>query len=153
MKSTMNWRLKASLFCYTLFLLLTITFSVFYLFRTEFMPYHAAAVGQNWSEVNPAFQSLILGLMKAVGAAWLSLSIAITILLIKYFKQGIRWAFWAIPAIALIPVLVNLYVAINMALNTPASPPWKVAAFNGILLLVGFILSMLPEAKMNFTEE
>ena len=117
------------------------------------MPYHASAVEQNWTEVNPAFQILILALMKAVGGGWLSASIAIIILLFKPFKQGIRWTYWAIPAIGLPPMLVNLYVAINVALNTPGSPPWALAALGIILLLVGFILSIIPEAKVNSTEE
>ena len=73
--------------------------------------------------------------------------------LFKPFKQGLRWTYWAIPAIGLPPMLVNLYVAINVGLNTPGSPPWALAALGIILLLVGFILSMIPEAKVNSTEE
>jgi len=153
MESTMNWRLKVSFFCYILCSILAITFSLTYLFRSEFMPYHASAVEQNWTEVNPAFQILILALMKAVGGGWLSASIAIIILLFKPFKQGIRWTYWAIPAIGLPAMLVNLYVTINVALHTPGSPPWALAALGIILLLVGFILSMIPEAKVNSTEE
>ena len=149
MESTMNWRLKASLFFYILFVLITIPFSFVYLIQTEFMPYHATAVVQDWAEVSPAFQSLILGLMKAAGGAWLSIDIAITILIIKIFRQGILWAYWAIPAIGLPSALVNSYVGINMTLNTPASPPWAIPVLAALLLLFGFILSMTPGAKLD----
>ena len=148
----MNLRLKASFCCYMLLLLQAITFSLIYLFRSEFMPFHASAVEQNWSEVDPAFQILILALMKAVGGGWLSISIAVSILLFRPFKQGMRWAYWAIPAVGLPPMLIILYLQINVALNTQSSPPWVFSVLGIILLLVGFILSMVPETKMNSAE-
>ncbi|PVV14325.1 MAG: hypothetical protein B6D72_04140 [gamma proteobacterium symbiont of Ctena orbiculata] len=146
MESRRNWRLKASFACYTLFLIITIVFAFIYLFRSEFMPYHALAVGHSWSETAPAYQNLIIGLMKAVGGGWLSIAIAISVLLIKPIKQGEHWAYWAIPAIGLPPALINLYVAVNMALNTPASPPWVFAALAILCLLGGFVLSSKKEA-------
>lgn len=42
-------------------------FGAIYLTRSEFMPYHAAAVGQSWGEVAPGFQVLLLAMMRAVG--------------------------------------------------------------------------------------
>lgn len=148
MESTINWRLKASLFFYILFVLITIPYSFVYLLQPEFMPHHAAAAGQNWTEVDPAFQSLILGLMKAAGGAWLSIGIATTILIIKIFKQGTLWAYWAIPAIGLPSALVNSYIGINMTLNTPASPLWEIPVLAVLLLLFGFVLYMIPAAKL-----
>ena len=85
----MNWRLKLSFFCYMFSLILAVTFSLIYLFRPEFMPYHADAVGQSWSEVDPAFQILILALMRVTGGGMLAMSCAIGILLLKVFRQGI----------------------------------------------------------------
>jgi len=70
MGSAMNWSSRASILCYILFLLFTITFSVIYLFRQEFMPWHVAIVEHDWAEIAPGIQSLILGLMKALGGAW-----------------------------------------------------------------------------------
>jgi hypothetical protein len=80
--------------------------------------------------------------MKAVGAAWLSLSIAISILLYNPFRRGERWSYWAILFILLPADVVNLWVAINMSLNTPASPPWEIVAFKAALLMAGFGLSI-----------
>ncbi len=113
------------------------------------MSHHATAVGQNWAEVSPAFQGIILGLMKAAGGGWLSIDIAIIILIIKIFKQGTLWAYWAIPAIGLPSALVNSYIGINMTLNTPASPLWEVPVLAVLLLLFGFVLYMIPAAKLD----
>jgi len=44
MESKMNLRLKVSFCCYILILLQAITFSVIYLLRSEFMPFHASIV-------------------------------------------------------------------------------------------------------------
>lgn len=142
MKSTMNWQLKVAFFCYVAIILLTGAFAIVYLYRGEFMPYHSEVVGQNWSEISPALQHVILGLMQAVGAAWLSLAIAASILLYKPFRRGERWSFWGIFFILLPAEIVNLWVVVNMSMNTAASPPWEIVAFKAVLLLVGFSLSI-----------
>ena len=149
MGSRMNLRLKVSFCCYMLILLQAITFSLIYLFRSEFMPFHASLVEQNWSEVDPAFQILILALMKAAGGGWLSISIAVSILLFKPFRQSKRWAYWAIPAVGLPPMLIILYLQISVAQKTPSSPPWVLSVTGIILLLVGFFLSIVPKTKVN----
>lgn len=153
MKSTMSLRLKTSFFCYMLILPQAITFSLIYLFRSEFMPFHASIVEQNWSEVDPAFQILILALMKVAGGGWLSIVIAVSILLFGPFRKGKRWAYWAVPAVALPPMLIILYLQINVSLNTQSSPPWVFSVLGLILLLAGFILSMVPETKVNSAEQ
>jgi len=51
-------------------------FGAIYLFRGEFMPYHAVAVGMAWSEVPHPFQILTLALLKGVGGLWITLAVA-----------------------------------------------------------------------------
>jgi hypothetical protein len=147
MKGKMIGRLKVAFLCYLLALPFPLIFGLIYLFRSEFMPYHAVAVGQSWSEVDPAFQILILALMRATGGGLLVTACAIGALLFKPFRQGIRWAYWAIPVIGLISSLSSLYATVYVARSTPASPPWKAAALVTILLVIGFILSVIPKAK------
>ena len=143
----MNWKLKVAFFCHLLAALLLVTFGVTYLLRSEFMPYHAVAVGKGWTEVEPAFQILILNLMKVTGGGFLASALAMIILLLKALREGQRWSFWAIPIIGLMASLSSLYATINVGLNTPASPPWMAAALGTVLLIVGFIFSVLPDAK------
>jgi hypothetical protein len=111
------------------------------------MPYHAVAVGQSWAEVNPSFQILILALMKVTGGAWLATALGVGILLFIPFKQGKRWTYWAIPAIGLPTSLTSLYATLYVARNTPASPPWIAAACGTLLLVIGFLFSVIPTDK------
>ena len=147
MKSRMSGRQKVTFLCYLLAVSLLIVFGLMYLFRSEFMPYHAVALGASWSELDPAFQILLLALMRVVGGGFLATACAMGILLLKPFRQGIRWAYWAIPAIGLVASFASLYATIYVTRNTPASPPWIAAALGALLLVMGLILSLVPEAK------
>ena len=153
MKSSMSLKLKVSLALYIIFIVFSLGFSFAYLIRAEFMPYHAAAIGMNWSELDPAFKDLILGLMKATGAGWLSAVIAMSILLVIPFRNGETWSYWAIPLIPLPALLVNIYVATNMLLHSPAKPPWQVLVLNTALLLLAFVLSMTARTNVNVSTE
>lgn len=147
----MSWNLKITFSCYLVGVLFLLGLAFTYLFRSEFMPYHAVAVGQSWADVDPAFRVLISALMKVAGGAWLATALAIGILLLIPFRKGMRWAYWAIPAIGLPTSLSSLYATIDVARNTPASPPWMAAAFGTLLLVIGFLLSVIPgnQAKRN----
>lgn len=101
----------------------------------------------------PAYQILVLALMKAAGGGWLSISIAVSILLFGPFRQGVRWTFWAIPAIGLPALVVNLYITIYVTLKTPGNPPWQLNAVGIILLFIGFVLSITTETKARTTLE
>nr|VFK39111.1 MAG: hypothetical protein BECKSD772F_GA0070984_103326 [Candidatus Kentron sp. SD]VFK44654.1 MAG: hypothetical protein BECKSD772E_GA0070983_104123 [Candidatus Kentron sp. SD]VFK46261.1 MAG: hypothetical protein BECKSD772F_GA0070984_12881 [Candidatus Kentron sp. SD] len=143
----MRGKLKVAFSCYLLTLPLLMAFGLMYLFRPEFMPYHAVAVGRNWSEVDPGFQILILDLMKVAGGGLLATACAMGILLFKPFRQGARWTYWAIPAIGWTLCLPLLYATVHVARNTPASPPWMAIVLGILLLVAGFLFSMIPEAK------
>jgi hypothetical protein len=138
----MNWKLKVSFYCYLIASMVLITIGLIYLVQSEFMSYHAVAVGKNWSEVDPSFQILILALMKVTGGGFLASGFAIVIILFKAFKNKQPWAFWAIPVIGLITAISSLYATITVAQNTPASPPWIAAAVGLVLIASGFIFSI-----------
>jgi hypothetical protein len=152
MKGTMSGTLKAAFLCYLLSLPLLYIFGLIYIFRSEFMPYHAVAVGQSWSEVDPAYQVLILALMKVAGAGLLGIAFSINIFLFKFFRHGIQWSFWAIPITGSFASLSTLYATIYVSQNTPASPPVLAASLGFILLILGFILSLLSTKTNKFKE-
>jgi hypothetical protein len=149
MKRNTNIRLRLAFACYLLELPPLIIFGVVYLTRSAFMPYHAVAVGQSWPEVDPAFQVLILALMRVAGGGFLAAAVAMGILLFKPFRQGRRWAYWAIPAVGLISTLSSLYATAYVTWNTPASPPWIAAGLGVLLLCTGFILSWPSMTRKN----
>jgi hypothetical protein len=152
-KSSMNWRLKIAFACYLLVTLMLVIFALVYLFRSEFMPYHAVAIGQNWREVEPPIQILIMALMKVTGGGWLAVALAIGIMLFIPFRNGMRWAYFAIPVIGLTTSLTTLFVTLYVTFNTPATPPWTSAAIATLLLVVGFIFSVLPAPKVKHGEK
>jgi len=143
----MSKKMKVAFGCHLLVLLSIGLWGVVYLFRTEFMPYHAIAVGKTWTQVDPAFQILLLALIRRVGGASIAIAMAMGILLFIPFRQGIRWARWAVPAVGLVAQLTALCVMLSVTLNTPATPPWKGVPLFMVLLVAGFILSLEPEKK------
>jgi hypothetical protein len=147
MRSVMSIRMKIGFWCHLLATLLIGIAGLIYLFRLQFMPYHAIAVGKTWVEVNSAFQILLLALIRVVGGAWIATALAMGILLFIPFRQGMRWARWSVPAIGLVAELPALYVTLSVTLNTPATPPWKAVVLSMVLLVAGFILSLEPEKK------
>ena len=142
MKGVMSKRMKVAFCCHLLAILGLAIVGLIYLFRSEFMPYHAVAVGRNWAEVESPFQILILALVKAFGGTNFSTALSMGILLFIPFRQGIQWARWAIPAIGYAAELPSLYVTLTVTLNTPATPPWKAVVLVMVLLLIGLILSL-----------
>jgi len=143
----MSIRMKVGFWCHLLATFLIGIIGLIYLFRSEFMPYHAIAVGKTWAEVDPAFQILLLALIRVLGGAWIATALAMGVLLIIPFIQGIRWARWAVPAIGLVAEIPGLYATLSVTLNTPATPPWKGVVLIIVLLVAGFILSLEPEKK------
>ena len=149
MSSVMSKRMKISFCCHLLAILGSTIVGLIYLFRTEFMPYHAVAVGRNWAEVDPAFQILLLALIRAFGGASFSIALAMGIILFIPFRQGFLWARWAIPSIGYAYQLPSLFVTLSVTLNTPATPPWKFVILAMVLLLVGLVLSLGSADKAN----
>ena len=70
-----------------------------YLFRGQFMPYHADALGLTWSQVGSELQVLLVALMQVAGAGWLALALALLLLLVWPFRSGHRWARLGIPTL------------------------------------------------------
>lgn len=138
----MSFRMRMAFVCYLLGILLLVVFGVVYLIRTEFMPYHAVAVGKQWAEVPSAFQVLTLALMRSVAGGFLGVAFLMFILLVIPFRQGQRWAQWTIPAGGMIISAGSLYSTVSVALNTPANPPWIAGVAGMVLMGGGFLFSL-----------
>ena len=139
----MSTSMKVAMVSYSMAVVLLAVFGLVYLFRPEFMPYHADAVAREWSAVEEPFQVLFLALMRVAGGGWLAAAAAISILLIHPFRRGQKWVRWAIPVIGLTVSLPTLYATAYVRRYTPAEPPWIAALAGILLLLAGFIASLL----------
>jgi hypothetical protein len=118
-------------------------FAFLYVFRQEFMPYHANAVNESWAQVDPKMQVLILALMRVSGGGWLGVSIAMTILLFKYCKTDQLWLMTSLFFIGLAIVVPTLLATLLVKNHSGSNPPWIAAAFAIFLLLVGWILALI----------
>jgi len=137
----MDFRTKLGFGCYLLMLILCGVFGLLYLFSTQFMPYHAVAVGVTWKDLAPAYRILILALMKAVGAGFLGSLIAGLFILFIPFRSGFPWANWALLIIGLVISIPSLYAMLTVRWFTPASPPWVVPLIGMLSTVAGFALS------------
>jgi hypothetical protein len=129
--------------CYVLSLLMATAFGVTYLTRSKFMPYHSDALQLSWDEVDPNLRTLLLALMRAAGGGWLGVSLSVALLLWFPFRAGEGWALYAIPVVGLAAALPSLYATLYVRGRTAASPPVNLTAAAIVLLVLGFILSIV----------
>jgi hypothetical protein len=139
---------KIALFCYLVAIAGPGIFGFIFLFRGEFMPYHAEAVGMPWAQVPRPFQILIMALLKLAGGAWLTVAVAELVLLLIPFRQGARWALWAVPLLGLLHYAGVCIAMAHVTLNTSAAPPWVATIASAVLLLVGAALSIPRRATL-----
>ena len=137
----MSTNMKIAFGCYLTAIAGLGAWGVVYLLRSDFMPYHAVAVGMPLSEVPHPFQVLILTLYKLTGAAWVVLALSLLVLLFGPFKQGVLWARRAIPALILIQGAGVMNAMGYITLNSPATPPWTFTIAVIALTIVGFFFS------------
>lgn len=133
----------AATVCYALAVLVAMAFGVVYLTRSRFMPYHSDALQLSWDELDSQLQALLLALMRAVGGGWLAVSLSVAFLLVFPFRAGETWARYAIPLVGLAAALPTLYATLHVRSRTPASPPVNLVVVAILLLIVGFIISLV----------
>ncbi|MBN1429585.1 MAG: hypothetical protein JXB07_14540 [Anaerolineae bacterium] len=133
----------AAFVVYALSVLLFCVFGIFYLVRSQFMPYHQEAVGKPWHQLDSRLQALLIGLMRTAGGGLLATGVAIAILLLTPFRAGEPWAKYAIPVIGLVGAIPSLYATMMVRSRTQAHSPVAASAAGVGLLVLGFVLSLL----------
>jgi hypothetical protein len=136
----MSIRGKAAAVSYSIVALISLVLGSIYLFSSQFMPYHAAALGTSWAALEPAEQTLILALMRVSGGGWVAVGIALAVLVAVPFRQGQAWAVWLLPLLGLVFYLPNLYATVRVTLDTPATAPWYGNLGGIVALLAGYAL-------------
>ena len=140
----MNVAFSLAVIAYVAGVVLIIAFSIKYLVRTDFLPYHAVAVGRSWGEVDPRMQVLLLALIRMVGSLLFAVALAELMLLNLAFFSSLRirdlvtlqvlCLFAGIP-----PVAVTLYVR----RRTGAATPVRICLLGLALPMAGFALAIL----------
>lgn len=132
-----------ALIFYAISAALLVVFGVVYLTCSEYMPYHRAALGLDWKDLNPPLQTLLITLLRVAGGGFLASGLGIGIILGFPFRSGEPWATYAILVIGLTVAIPTLYATIVMRRRTPASPPVAAGAVGVGSIVVGFILSLV----------
>lgn len=137
----MNTKTKIAFGCYLVAITIIASISLSYLFTPHLLPFHEQAIGTNWSDLPPGFQTQFLSLMKVAGGGYLATAIALGVLLFIPFRRGENWARQAIPAIGIPAILIINYAGLTVILNTPGRPPLVWGPIVTIFLVAGFIIS------------
>lgn len=131
-------RIAALLYAVTA--LVSLVLGGIYLLRSSFMPYHAAALGKGWGELDLATQTLLKALMEVAGGGWLALGALVLALVAFPIRRGERWARLAAPAALLLFYVPTLLATLSVLQQTPASPPWRLNAVACLCAVVGLVL-------------
>ena len=95
-----------------------------YLTRSEFLFYHAQAVGMAWEAVPVNTRLLMLAMIHMVGALGLGAGCALVAILAVAFRRGELWADWTIPTVLFIWEAAGLQTSSDLAAKTGAHTPW-----------------------------
>lgn len=136
----MDLRSRLALLCYGAAGLASLVLGVVYVVRSEFMPYHAEAVGSDWAMVPEGTRALITALMNVVGAAWIIVGCLILALVSIPFRSRVNWARWTLPVMIVIHYGSILAVTLQVQAATGAHTPWLMNAFAVAVGITGLLL-------------
>lgn len=125
---------------YGIIAFVSLTLGSIYLLRDSFLPYHAEALQQQWSELDTSLQVLILALMDVAGAGWIALGLVVLALILGPFRAEQRLVRFLIPVAILVFYIPTLIATLNVTNLTPATAPWYGNTIAIIAALLGFIL-------------
>jgi len=113
-----------------------------FVLSNEFMSFHSDVIQTPWDELEPAAQTLFLGMMRTEGAGFLAAAVAIAVLLLIPYRQGQAWSSWAMTAVGVVEHGPTLAANYHVATVTSASPPWQLPLLGIALLFLGLFLSL-----------
>ena len=147
MAVTMNRRDLASFVAHGIPTVGLLLQGLLYVTTTRFMPYHAEALGVAWEALPANYQGFLLGVIKAMAAGSIGVTLALIIMLVGPFRQGEAWARWAVPLVGTTFTVLTAYAAYTIDVRTPASPPWRLTCVLAALYLIGAALSYWPSHR------
>ncbi len=111
-----------------------------YIFRGEFMPYHAQALNTEWAALDMETQTLLLALLDVAGAGWAVTGFLVLVLVVVPFRTGASWSRWTIPAALVLLYVPILLATLRVLADTLATPPWYGNALALLATAVAFVL-------------
>jgi hypothetical protein len=111
-------------------------FGLLYSFCPTLLPYHERALGMTHAQLQPKVAGLFLTMMRVIGVSFLSIGVALALLIAGPFRKGDRWAWWIILFMGLICLVPLLFITLNVGLFSP----WWVVGICIILEIVALVI-------------
>lgn len=143
----MNIYHKTSFALFSLIALALIATGVTYLTAPTIMPYHLVAMETTWQGLSQGVQTMSINFMKSVSAGFLSVGLAVLILLAVPFKKGEKWSAFAILALVLTQVGIIATRTYDVGANTMANPPLLPLLTVLALAIVATVLALLEKQQ------
>ena len=113
------------------------------LLSKKFIPFHEAAAGKPWDQVDRPLQFVIIALMRVSGLGFLVVALLLMVFpTVNYFKPD-PFVRFAIPSITFL-YCAGLFLA-NYYLykQSKTSTPWKGALLAMVIIIIGIAISSL----------
>lgn len=117
---------------------MTIISGFIYLFSPGIMFYHETFLGMTHEQLEPKVAALFLSLMRVVGATFLSIGVALAMLVKDALTKRDGRAWQTILVMSLIYLVLVLFITLSVGLFTP----WWLIGIMLILVIAAMSLSM-----------
>ena len=124
--------------------LLLMGFGIRYYFGNELMGYHLVALGVPWESLPDSVRLLFVEFMHGAGAGFITVSLAMLVILFLPFRRGERWAELALPALGLIVNGLMSFILCGIMAKTAAEPPLEALMVSSGVIAVAAALTLLP---------
>jgi len=113
------------------------------IFSKKFLPFHEEAAGTSWESIDARLQNVIITILRISGLGFLTIFLILAVFsIINYFKPDPVIKF-SIPAISLIYCFGLFLFNFQLFKQTKAKTPWLGSLIAMIMILAGFIISIL----------
>lgn len=123
--------------------LISLTMAYKSIFSTRFIPFHEKAAGKTWDQVDNGLQSVIIALMRVSGLGFLVVALLLIIFpLFNYYYKN-SFIQYAVPMISLVYCFGLFLFNYQLHTKTNAETPWKRSLYAALVILIGFIISLV----------
>jgi len=113
------------------------------IFSKKYLPFHEEAAGMSWDSIDKRLQNVIITILRISGLGFLIIFLFLSVFsIINYFKHDPLIKF-SIPAISLIYCFGLFLFNFQLFRRTKAKTPWIGSIIAMIMILSGFVISIL----------
>ncbi len=116
-----------------------------YLSLNEFMPYHAEALQVGWTDLNPNYRGLILGLIRGLGGGAFVAGFAILFMVVVSVRKSPQPYLVLLPFIGIGYSTFLCYATYTVYTSTPGNPPLLLIVVHVALGVVASIALALSQ--------